>query len=209
MPPLTSSYTTRRWPARCTRRSISPRSRAQPRARAREGARDAGARRRQGERLRARPAARAAGARGSRRPRAGRARRRRSTCASSTTRGASCCSRASSTSASCRRSRSGGSPSSCTTMQQVRMLEKRGAVASARGVRQGQHRHEPAGLSRRARSPACCERLSRSPSVAALRLMMHFARADEDDGIAGAARRVRGGVQGPRRIRARSPTRRA
>lgn len=28
-----------------------------------------------------------------------------------------------------------------------------------------------------------CERLSRSPSVAALRLMMHFARADEDDGI--------------------------
>jgi alanine racemase len=31
---------------------------------------------------------------------------------------------------------------------------------------------------------ATCERLSRSPSVAALRLMMHFARSDEDDGIA-------------------------
>jgi len=29
-----------------------------------------------------------------------------------------------------------------------------------------------------------CERLSRSPSVAALRLMTHLARADEDDGIA-------------------------
>ncbi len=29
-----------------------------------------------------------------------------------------------------------------------------------------------------------CARLSSSPSVAALRLMMHFARADEDDGIA-------------------------
>ena len=29
-----------------------------------------------------------------------------------------------------------------------------------------------------------CRRLSSSPSVAALRLMMHFARADEDDGIA-------------------------
>jgi alanine racemase len=28
-----------------------------------------------------------------------------------------------------------------------------------------------------------CQRLSSSPSVAALRLMMHFARADEDDGI--------------------------
>jgi len=28
-----------------------------------------------------------------------------------------------------------------------------------------------------------CERLSRAPAVAALRLMMHFARADEDDGI--------------------------
>ena len=28
-----------------------------------------------------------------------------------------------------------------------------------------------------------CERLSNSPSVAAIRLMMHFARADEDDGI--------------------------
>ena len=32
--------------------------------------------------------------------------------------------------------------------------------------------------------PSACERLSRSPSVAALRLMMHFARSDEDDGIA-------------------------
>jgi alanine racemase len=31
---------------------------------------------------------------------------------------------------------------------------------------------------------ASCERLSSSPAVAALRLMMHFARADEDDGIA-------------------------
>ncbi|MBK9115078.1 MAG: alanine racemase [Betaproteobacteria bacterium] len=31
---------------------------------------------------------------------------------------------------------------------------------------------------------AACTRLSSSPSVAALRLMMHFARADEDDGIA-------------------------
>jgi alanine racemase len=30
---------------------------------------------------------------------------------------------------------------------------------------------------------ASCERLSSSPAVAALRLMMHFARADEDDGI--------------------------
>jgi alanine racemase len=29
-----------------------------------------------------------------------------------------------------------------------------------------------------------CERLSRAPSVAALRLMTHFARADEDDGVA-------------------------
>ena len=29
-----------------------------------------------------------------------------------------------------------------------------------------------------------CERLSASPAVAALRLMMHFARSDEDDGIA-------------------------
>ena len=33
-------------------------------------------------------------------------------------------------------------------------------------------------------APAC-ERLARSPAVAALRLMMHFARADEDDGIEG------------------------
>ena len=33
-------------------------------------------------------------------------------------------------------------------------------------------------------------------SVAALRLMMHFARADEDDGVAGAARGVRRGVPG-------------
>jgi alanine racemase len=31
---------------------------------------------------------------------------------------------------------------------------------------------------------ASCDRLSNSPAVAALRLMMHFARADEDDGIA-------------------------
>jgi alanine racemase len=31
---------------------------------------------------------------------------------------------------------------------------------------------------------ASCERLSNSPAVAALRLMTHFARADEDDGIA-------------------------
>ena len=31
---------------------------------------------------------------------------------------------------------------------------------------------------------ASCERLANSPGVAALRLMMHFARADEDDGIA-------------------------
>ena len=31
---------------------------------------------------------------------------------------------------------------------------------------------------------AACERLSRAPSVAALRLMTHFARADEDDGVA-------------------------
>lgn len=31
-----------------------------------------------------------------------------------------------------------------------------------------------------------CERLANSPSVAALRLMMHFARADEEDGIADA-----------------------
>ena len=30
---------------------------------------------------------------------------------------------------------------------------------------------------------AACQRLSSSPSVAALRLMMHFARADEDDGL--------------------------
>jgi alanine racemase len=30
-----------------------------------------------------------------------------------------------------------------------------------------------------------CERLSRAPAVAALRLMTHFARADEDDGVAG------------------------
>jgi alanine racemase len=29
-----------------------------------------------------------------------------------------------------------------------------------------------------------CERLSRAPAVAAIRLMMHFARADEDDGLA-------------------------
>lgn len=29
-----------------------------------------------------------------------------------------------------------------------------------------------------------CERLGRAPAVAALRLMMHFARADEDDGVA-------------------------
>jgi alanine racemase len=29
-----------------------------------------------------------------------------------------------------------------------------------------------------------CQRLASSPSVAALRLMMHFARADEDDGLA-------------------------
>ena len=35
------------------------------------------------------------------------------------------------------------------------------------------------------------------PSVAALRLMMHFARADEDDGIERAARGVRGGVPRP------------
>ena len=32
--------------------------------------------------------------------------------------------------------------------------------------------------------PGVCERLASSPSVAALRLMMHFARSDEDDGIA-------------------------
>jgi len=31
---------------------------------------------------------------------------------------------------------------------------------------------------------ASCERLANAPGVAALRLMMHFARADEDDGIA-------------------------
>ena len=36
-----------------------------------------------------------------------------------------------------------------------------------------------------ARVPHVCERLSSAPAVAALRLMMHFARADEDDGIAG------------------------
>jgi alanine racemase len=33
---------------------------------------------------------------------------------------------------------------------------------------------------------AVCERLSRAPSVAALRLMTHFARADEEDGLADA-----------------------
>jgi alanine racemase len=32
--------------------------------------------------------------------------------------------------------------------------------------------------------PGICERLASSPSVAGLRLMMHFARSDEDDGIA-------------------------
>ncbi len=31
--------------------------------------------------------------------------------------------------------------------------------------------------------PGVCQRLSSSPSVAALRLMMHFARSDEDDGL--------------------------
>lgn len=45
------------------------------------------------------------------------------------------------------------------------------------------------GMNRLGLAPAvvasACDRLSRSPSVAALRLMMHFARADEDDGIAG------------------------
>lgn len=44
------------------------------------------------------------------------------------------------------------------------------------------------GMNRLGLAPAvvtgACERLSRSPSVAALRLMTHFARADEDDGIA-------------------------
>jgi alanine racemase len=38
------------------------------------------------------------------------------------------------------------------------------------------------GLAPRDVAPVC-ERLSRAPAVAALRLMMHFARADEDDGI--------------------------
>jgi alanine racemase len=39
------------------------------------------------------------------------------------------------------------------------------------------------GLAPRDVAPAC-ERLSRSPAVAALRLMTHFARSDEDDGLA-------------------------
>ncbi|MFO1325092.1 MAG: alanine racemase [Burkholderiales bacterium] len=66
--------------------------------------------------------------------------------------------------------------------EQVRMLEK---VALSRPLevfvkvntgmnRLGFRPGEVAGV---------CQRLSSSPSVAALRLMMHFARADEDDGL--------------------------
>jgi alanine racemase len=41
-----------------------------------------------------------------------------------------------------------------------------------------------------------CRRLSSSPSVAALRLMMHFARADEDDGLAEALEVFESACQG-------------
>jgi alanine racemase len=41
-----------------------------------------------------------------------------------------------------------------------------------------------------------CRRLSSSPSVAALRLMMHFARADEDDGLAEAMEVFESACQG-------------
>ena len=95
--------------------------------------------------------------------------------------------------------------------EQVRMLENGGARAPARGVRQGQHRDEPARASVPTSVAGVCQRLSSSPSVAALRLMTHFARADEDDGLDGAARGVRGGVPGPavsalaRQFRGRHP----
>jgi len=68
-------------------------------------------------------------------------------------------------------------------IEQVRMLE---VAATTRPlevfvkVNTGMNRlgFRPADVS------AICERLSRAPSVAALRLMTHFARADEEDGIA-------------------------
>ena len=114
-----------------------------------------------------------------------------------------------------RDSRSAGSRPSCTTRSRCGCSRSAVLVAAARGLRQGQHRHEPArafgpaDVARRVPAPA-----RSSPSVAALRLMMHFARADEDDGIDEPLAGVRGRLQGPalsalaRQLRGRHPLRR-
>ena len=73
-------------------------------------------------------------------------------------------------------------------------------------VNTGMNRLGVAPADGRARWSSACRHCE---SVAALRLMTHFARADEDDGVAEPLARVRGGVHAGCRTRARSPTRRA
>ena len=199
-----------RWPARSSPRSTLPPCEATSPGRA-SWRRNAGARGGQGQRLRARAAARAPGARRGRWPGAGRARRRDRSCASDTTRGASCCSRASSTQRELPEFAQRRLATVVHDEEQVRMLEAARAGAPARGVRQGQRRHEPPGISTRTAVAASASAWRSRPSVAALRLMMHFARADEDDGIEPALAMFEAGVQGAalsavaRQLRRRRP----
>ena len=100
-----------------------------------------------------------------------------------------------------------GSPSSCTTPSRCACSRRRVLARPLEvfvKVNTGMNRlglRARRGRRRRASASTHCE------SVAALRLMTHLARADEDDGIAGAARGVRRARAGACRIRARSPTR--
>ena len=128
-------------------------------------------------------AARAAGAGGRRRPGAGRARCRDRLARAAVHAPHPAARRLLRARRAARDRRSAGWRLSCTTNEQLRMLERARARAADRSVRQDQHRDEPPRVSARATSPRCASASTTAPSVAVLRLMTHFARADEDDGI--------------------------
>ena len=86
--------------------------------------------------------------------------------------------------------------------------------APHRRVRQSQHRDESPGFAPARRSRKSARGSQHSQSVASIRLMMHFARADDDDGIAEPLARIRARVRGlalsalARQFRGRRPLRR-
>ena len=183
--------------------------RGEPRAGARARARDAGARRGEGQRLRPRPDARAAGARRRRRARARRARRRDRAARARTTRGGSCCSRASSPRTSCPSSPRGASRRSFTTPSRCAMLEHAHLERPLEVFLKINTRHEPSGRAARGRGgagrAAHAMRFRRGAAADDAPRARRRGRRDQ-----GAARDVRGRVQGPavsaldRQLRGRS-----